>query len=167
MLNSGRQSLDWSGDLIAAINCYDGRGRGTLIYDIATHQPRFNLVHDEFQAGPLSVKLSPDARLAAVGYGPWDVALWDTQTGRIVHKLESRNNWVVCLDCSPDGKLLASGEGNSAVRVWDVATGRQLRHFGMGSQNESNYTYSVSFFREGGLLACGAADGHIVIWKVP
>jgi predicted Ser/Thr protein kinase len=166
-LNSGWQSLDWSGDLIAAINCYDDRGRGALIYDVAKHQVRFNLVHDEFQSGPLSVKLSPDSKTVAVGYAPWDVALWDTTSGKLLHKLESRNNWVVCLDFSPDGRLLASGEGNSAVRVWDVASGSQLRHFGMGSQNSSNYTNSLSFLPTGGLLAAGTADEHVVVWKVP
>ena len=68
---------------------------------------------------------------------------------------------------SPDGRLLASGEGNSAVRVWDVRTGKQLHHFGMGPQNASNYTYSVSFMKAGDLLACGTEDQHVVVWRIP
>ena len=166
-LSPYRQAIDWSGDLIAVSDCYDSNGRGVLLYDAAAHQIRANVVHPEFQSGPLSVELSPDAATLAVGYAPWDVALWDTASAKLLHNLQSRNNWVVCLDFSPDGRLLASGEGNSAVRVWGVRTGKQLHHFGMGPQNASNYTYSVSFMKAGDLLACGTEDQHVVVWRIP
>jgi WD40 repeat protein len=164
-LSGFRQAIDWQGPLIAVSECYDRSRRGALIYDIAQHCPKNTLIHPEY-GGSLSVKLSPDARTAAVGYGPYDVGLFDTSDGKVLHTLRSRNNWVVCLDFSPDGRLLASGEGDSAVRVWDVATGRQLQHFGMGPQTQSNYTNSVSFTPSGDLLACGTEDQRVVVWNV-
>jgi hypothetical protein len=63
-------AIDWSGDLVAVAECYDTNGRGAMLYDVAAHKVRFNLVHPEHQSGPLSVKLSPDARILAVGYAP-------------------------------------------------------------------------------------------------
>jgi hypothetical protein len=163
--SGGRQDMDWKGDIIAMVETYDG-GRGTLLWDVGKHAKRHTLIHPEFQCGPLSVALSPDGKKVAVGYGPYDVAIWDVQTGKLLHDLSSKNNWVVCLDFSPDGRLLASGEGNSAVRVWDVESGLQLFHFGMGSQHSSNYTYSVSFDSTGRRLACGTENNHIVIYRI-
>jgi len=94
-------------------------------------------------------------------------SIWDTENGKRVHDLVSKNNWVVCLDFSPDGRLLASGEGNSAVRLWEVSSGRQIRVFGMGDQSSSEYTYSVSFDPTGRWLAYGSARSAVVVWKVP
>jgi len=161
------QGIDWEGDIIAMSAVYDEGGRGVLLWDIKRHKKLRSLLHPEFQCGPLSVALSPDARRVAVGYAPYDVAIWDTRTGRIIHNLASRNNWVVCLDFSPDGHMLASGEGNSAVRVWDVEKGTQLFKLPMGSQNYSNYTYSVRFDSSGRKLVCGSEDGHVVSWRLP
>lgn len=165
---SGRryQCIDWQGDIIAMVSAYDEGGRGVLLWDTNQHTKLKTLLHPKFQCGPLSVALSPDATKVAVGYAPYDVAIWDTKTGRVIHSLVSQNNWVVCLDFSPDGKLLASGEGNSAVRVWDVEKGTQLFELSMGSQNYSNYTYSVNFDSSGRNLVCGSADNHIVLWKL-
>ena len=166
VMSSSRQAMDWKGNIIAMIEAHDG-GRGALLWDAEKHVKLHNLVHPEFGSGPLSVALSPDAQKVAVGYAPYDVAIWDVGTGKLLHDLVSRNNWVVCLDFSPDGRLLASGEGNSAVRLWDVESGSQLFHFGMGPQNYSNYTYSVSFDSKGRQLACGTANNHVVIWRIP
>ncbi len=160
------QALDWKGEIIAIADGYEDARRGTLLWEVAAHRVLHFLQHPEHQSGPLSVALSPDARLLAVGYGPYDVGLWDVRTGELLRTLPSRNNWVVAVEFSPDGKTLASGEGDSAVRLWDVATGKALRVFGMGSQNSSDYCYSVSFDPSGQLLACGSQRSAAVVWRV-
>ena len=160
------QAMDWEANIIAIADISGEDGGGVLLWDVKQHAKLRSLMHPEYQSGPLSVALSPDGKKVAVGYAPYDVAIWDVQTGKLLHDLSSKNNWVVCLDFSPDGRLLASGEGNSAVRVWDVESGLQLFHFGMGSQHSSNYTYSVSFDSTGRRLACGTENNHIVIYRI-
>jgi len=168
VLSTGwEQAMDWKVNIIAMVGVYEDGGRGALLWDVERHAKLHSLMHPDYQSGPLSVALSPDAKKVAVGYAPYDVAIWDVGTGKLLHDLVSQNNWVVCLDFSPDGRLLASGEGNSAVRVWDVESGSELFHFGMGSQHYSNYTYSVSFDSKSRQLACGTANDHIVIWRIP
>jgi WD40 repeat protein len=56
----------------------------------------------EHGSGPLSLEISPDGRLLAVGYAPFDVILWNTRTGEQGRLLKGHSNWVVSLAFSTD-----------------------------------------------------------------
>jgi WD40 repeat protein len=82
------------------------------------------------EPGGLSVAVSPDGAVVAVGHTDGRVRLWDTATlRRRGPTLEHHNGEaVVSLAFSPDGRLLASGSLSSiGIRIWDVASGDLAR----------------------------------------
>ena len=63
--------------------------------------------------------------MLAVGYAPYDIILWNAQTGSRQKLLKGHSNWVVSLAFSADGKRLISGAGDSTARLWDLETARK------------------------------------------
>ena len=74
----------------------------------------------------LSVALSPDGRLLAVGGFGSSVRLWDIRSGKLVHVLEQGANGAFTLEFSPDGRTLAVSGFEPVASLWDVASGTQI-----------------------------------------
>jgi RNA polymerase sigma factor (sigma-70 family) len=127
--------------------------------------------------------LSPDGRtLAAVGTAGTGNAddcylhLWDTATGKVLHRLEpSRENQVFAVCFSPDGKTLASsgldlsGRGRGPmIKLWDVASGRERLRVKPGN-NITGLTFApngrlLAILNNGDYLASGERpQNHTVV----
>lgn len=75
----------------------------------------------------LSMALSPDGSLAAVGGSLGTVRVWSVQTGEEVRSFViARSNWVTGVGFSPDGTLLVAASQSGSAIVWEVSTGMQL-----------------------------------------
>jgi WD40 repeat protein len=115
--------------------------------------------------------LSPDGHwLAGVnragGNDKSDVALWDAQTGKMVHELDSSATGVdanIALAFSPDSNLLAIGFENGGLRLWHVEDGKP------DSLVLSGHLDSVTglvFSPDGKTLASSSRDKTIRLWNV-
>ena len=136
---------------------------------------------------------TPDgSKLISVGDDMF-VKVWDTDTGKLLHKLEGHAvltpqghvTALYALAISPDGQFIASGDRIGDVRVWSLADGKQVGQF----QVPILYTYdgrerkrslggirSLAFSRDGQFIAVGGmgkvgnVDGlagkvHIEVWE--
>ena len=97
-----------------------------------------------------------------------DIRLWEIATGKEIFHLKGREKVATSAPAawSADGRLLASGENASrgvhTVRLWDAAAGKELTQFA-GLKDEIT---ALTFSPNGAFLACGLANGIILILDV-
>ncbi len=112
----------------------------------------------------LSVALSPNGKLLAVGTANGEVRIWEMEKRRLLHNWKGHSDWVRSIAFSADGKLLASGSHDQTIRLWNVDTGQ-----GVGLlHGHENRVRAVTFGSINGrlLLASSSDDKTIRIWDV-
>ncbi|HQI34162.1 MAG TPA: hypothetical protein PLK87_15900 [Verrucomicrobiota bacterium] len=139
-----------------------GLPRGAFLLDGLNGEVLRTFYDEEHGSGPLSVGISPDGNTVAVGYAPWDVILWDTNSGAKRKLLDGHSNWVVSLAFSADGKQLISGAGDSTARIWDVESGKEIGRIRF--PGESTYVQSVGLSPDGE-IAFALVQGTLVVAK--
>lgn len=85
----------------------------------------------------------------------------------LVHLLV-HDSVVCCVRFSMDGKYVATGCNRSA-QIFDVSTGQQVTTLQDDTVDKDGdlYIRSVCFSPDGRLLATGAEDRQIRVWKLP
>jgi WD40 repeat protein len=150
------------GSLLAVLEI-PGQPRGAFLLEGSTGEVRHTCYDEEHGSGPLSLRISPDGKLLAVGYAPYDIILWNAQTGMRQKLLKGHSNWVVSLAFSADGKRLISGAGDSTARIWDVESGKEIGRVRL--QGESSYVEGVGLSPKGD-IAFAVAGGDLVVARV-
>jgi len=141
-----------------------GQPRGAFLLDGATGEVRHTCYDKEHGSGPLSVAISPDGNILAVGYAPYDIILWNARTGARQMLLKGHSNWVVSLAFSADSKRLISGAGDSTARICDFESGREVGR--VRFQGESSYVDGVGLSPKGD-ISFAVARRVLVVARVP
>jgi WD40 repeat protein len=129
------------------------------------------------RTGPVSVAFSPDGKvLAAGGYRDEKnsrVKVWDVASGKLVFDFRVNTGGIKAVAFCPDGKTLAAASAgfiemdappiSAEVKMWDLATGDWKASLN-GHDRQS--VESLSFSRDGNLLATGHAGRAVKIWHV-
>jgi WD40 repeat protein len=96
------------------------------IYDTKTGKLVTQLTPDE-EVGWSGARFSPDeTKIVSWGSGTANLYVWDTATGRQLHKLRGHKDCVLTASFSHDGKRIVSSSTDRTSRVWNVATGKEL-----------------------------------------
>ena len=140
-----------------------GQPRGAFLLDGATGEILRTCLDNADGHSPLSLALSPDSRMLAVGYAPYDIILWSAQTGARQKLLKGHSNWVVSFAFSADGKRLISGAGDSTARIWDVESGKETGRLRFAG--ESSYVEGVGLSPKGD-IAFAVVRGMLVVAQV-
>lgn len=92
----------------------------------------------------------------------WDetVAIWDSFSGELLHKLKGHSDDVLFAMFSPNGKQVASASRDKTVRIWDSGNGECLYVY-YGHQDAVN---CVSYSPDGRFLASSSDDNTIRLW---
>ena len=110
----------------------------------------------------ISIDISPNGQIVAVGDSSCMVYLWNIATHQLLATFEGHTGWVWSVVFSPDGETLASSSSDASLRVWDVQSGQCLRvltgHIGC--------VWSVSFSPDGQRLASGSDDRTVRVWNL-
>jgi WD40 repeat protein len=116
----------------------------------------------EFESAskPLSVAISPDARLVASGGADGSASLWERATGRETQRLSGHTGRVRSVAFSPGGQSLASASEDGSARLWNVATGQSTHTL----SGHVGAVLSVAFSPDGKWLATGGADDTVRLW---
>ena len=114
---------------------------------------------DRHSLGVNSVAWSPDGTRLASGSDDDTVHLWDVASHKTIRTFKGKALiWNVAW--SPDGALLASTE-EPTVRIWEANSGKQVAAL----EGHSGYVHDAFFSPDGRLLASGANDGDIRLWR--
>lgn len=110
-----------------------------------------------------SLMFSPDDRLIVAGYEDSTIKLWDVKNTRLLRVIKGQYKDLSAAVISPDGKLIAAGYESSDCRVelWSVLTGRLVNQLGV----DSDYVTSISFGRNGTMIATGHFWGDVKLWN--
>ena len=106
-----------------------------------------------------ALSFNHDASWLAAANFDRHVHVWDTTTGRRIHRLP-HTGLVLCTAFSPDGRLIVSGGEDKIVHVWDAQSGREL----LNLRGHKNWCGCVAFSPDGLRLASAGMDGTIRIW---
>jgi WD40 repeat protein len=89
-----------------------------LIWDAKTGKG-----HKRFptRSGHVAFAFSPDSRWIAIGGSKPEVALYDAESGKLVHDFENVGQRVLSIAFSPNGNMLATGSRDGTISVWDMA----------------------------------------------
>ena len=111
----------------------------------------------------LSVALSADGRLLALGGYSSVVRLWNLRTSKLVRVLDAEGGGSTTLDFSPDSRILAvSGFGEPVASLWDVASGTRI-----GPRlTAGRRTAMVDLSTDGRRLLMTLANGEAAVWDV-
>ena len=91
------------------------------------------------------------------------IALWDTRTGNLVHRLGGLYDNPDCLAFSPDGGRLAATNSDAMMAVWDIATGKLVGGESIGHIHPAT---TLRFLNDDRQLASAGDDGTIRIWNL-
>lgn len=105
---------------------------------------------------------SPDDHFLLGGGDDGVVWLWDTQTGKLIHKLPGHTGPVRNVIFSPDGRSLLSGSDDKTARVWDAQTGMELQELA----GHAGAVRAVAFSPDGKVALTGSDDKTARIWDV-
>ena len=103
--------------------------------------------------GMMTVNLSPDDRLLAIGYTSGAVKLWSFPGGRLEATFTSGLGYVSALPFSPDGRVLASANLDGVARLWDVSASRELAEL----PGHLGGVWSAAYSPDGRRLATGGS----------
>ncbi|MBW3599199.1 MAG: serine/threonine protein kinase, partial [Planctomycetes bacterium] len=119
MLASGSAHLGLgTGDPTARFLTREAAGE-TKLWNVSTG--RESAGFDEQTGGVLSVALSPDGGLLAVGTRRGQVVVHDLKAEAVAAILSGHSGAVFSVAFSQDGRSLASGSYDHSVKLWDVA----------------------------------------------
>jgi WD40 repeat protein len=117
------------------------------------------------------IAFSPDGKWLASGTNISNsVVLWQTATGKVVHRLDGPEEGILsAVVFSPDGKTLATAdtrqfpsEQEERIHLWETATGKLRGTFRAPPGGVS----SLAFSPNGKILAAGNDDTTILLWDL-
>jgi len=78
-----------------------------------------------------AVSWSPDGREIAGGTSDYLVAIWDANTGNVLHTLQGHTAAILSMAWNYDGSMLASTSFglDNTLRIWDTVSGQNLATF--------------------------------------
>jgi hypothetical protein len=110
-----------------------------------------------------AVAFSADGKRLASASHDHTVSVWETGSGREVHRFRGHAADVLGVAFSPDSRVLASGGGDGVLRLWALAgprAGQPLR----AVAGKADAVAAVAFSPDGKLLATGGDDGVLRLY---
>jgi WD40 repeat protein len=141
------------------------RDKTAKVWDLAAKESV--LTFPDHQNGVYGVAAKADGKLGYSAGEDGNVRSWNAkgdQAGKQVKVLGGHGKPVLKLAAQPKAKppLLATCGADFMVKLWNADTGAGLKTLG----GNPDYVYAVALSPDGGLVASGAFNGDVKVWKV-
>ncbi len=148
------------GRLLVVAGGVAGLSGRVVAFDVATGKRMFQLADENDTI--LSVDLSPDGSMLALGGPAKVVRIFSVASGEVLHTLRKHTDWVLAVRFSPDGLLLASGDRFGGLFVWEPQRGAEF-HTLRGHTGAIN---TIVWDQNSETLVSGGEDGRIRTWNM-
>ena len=106
--------------------------------------------------------LSPDRTRVVTASWDWTGAIWDAQSGILLHRLDGHGTFVNSAVYSPDGTRILTASNDQTAAVWDAGNGTRIRLF----QGHEGKVVAAKFSPDGNHIVTASHDDTAGIWKV-
>ncbi|MEO9124269.1 MAG: WD40 repeat domain-containing protein, partial [Microcoleus sp.] len=106
------------------------------------------------------VAITPDSQIL-VCHSNKTIALWNLETGELLHSLQTGIRITSAAAISPDGKYFAVGCFDGTVRLWNL--GGELLH---ALEGHSGPVSAVAIGHLGETLVSGSDNGTVKLWQL-
>ncbi len=115
------------------------------------------------KANVVAVAVSPDGRMAALGFDNGLIQLYNTANGKLFRAYNAHQAAVTVLSFSPDSKSLASGSADHTVKVWETINWKNTAVL-RGQYRQISF---LEWLPDNKTLISGASDANsAVMWRV-
>ena len=114
----------------------------------------------DWRGGNRPLCVAPDGSILATGGLDGQVTIWQTKTGKQLHKLTGHVAFVSAVAFSPDGRTLATGSLDNSLRLWDTSDWqpRAVLEDAFDAR-----VYSIAYDPTGARLACGGWQDEVQV----
>lgn len=114
---------------------------------------------------PMSLKLSPDGKTLAVGYGDGSVGLWATDSGKLIHHVRLQAQFTIAaLAFDPLSRYVACGSldhsGRENLFLIETESGKVIASLAVDTRG----VLKTGFSPTGDRLAVFGSSGKVTIW---
>jgi WD40 repeat protein len=141
------------------------RDKTAKVWDLAAKESV--LTFPDHQNGVYGVAAKADGKLGYSAGEDGNLRSWNAkgdQAGKQVKVLGGHGKPVLKLAAQPKAKppLLATCGADFTVKLWNADTGAGLKTLG----GNTDYVYAMALSPDGSLVASGAFNGEVKVWKV-
>jgi WD40 repeat protein/predicted Ser/Thr protein kinase len=155
-----------------------GTDRTIRLWDVASGKEIRRFVDNKELVAALA--FSPDGKRVISGHvganntfdktvnipGPWDIEMWDADTGKHVRSFKGHSSVVNGLAFLPDGRSFLSSSSDGSVRRWDADSGKELWTAKIGDEVRS-VAVSADGRRALAVGNKGANEATLYLWELP
>jgi len=115
----------------------------------------------KFISNVLTVAISEDGRIIAVGLADGTIEIWDLLLRKKRVRFSAHESSVRSVAMTRDGQTIVSGGADEKVRLWD----RQGQPIGNIFTGHGGYVFSVAISKDGQTIVSGGEDGTVRLWN--